>query len=110
MTDRLVQILEKEKQKAEERVRKANPDPKTLNLALREIDINASTVKNFLKEMDKDGFVINDDFSKIRKDYDSIEEYRSLYNHIWHHFWEVQTNIPRLVERGEFKPHYAQFY
>ena len=110
MIDRWVEILEKEKHKAEERVRKANPDPKTLDLALKEIDINATTVENFLRQMHKSGFVMNDDFSRIEKDYNENESYRSLHNHIAHHIWEVRTNIPQQVEEGEFRPHYARMY
>ncbi|MCX6749553.1 MAG: hypothetical protein NTW17_02290 [Candidatus Pacearchaeota archaeon] len=104
MLEKYLQTLEIEKQKAVERVRKAAKDQRTLDLAIKEIEINYLTTRNFICLMHRRDLKLNEDLSSVKVDFDGDEEYREIYMHINHHFWVVRENIPFSVEEGRFEP------
>jgi predicted nuclease with TOPRIM domain len=101
MLEKYFETLEKEKQIAVERVKKGTDDAELIQVALKEIDINEATLKNYLKQMDSEGYKLNEDLTDIEEDYFSCEHYRFLSNHVSHHLRSIRR-VPEEVEAGEF--------
>jgi len=113
MLEKRLETLEQEKQKAIERVKEPSTDKKTVDLAIREIEINAISAKKYLGEISDKGYSLTDGLSRIDKDYHSkgnfIFTYRSLCNHLEHYTKEIKQ-IPKRVEEGIFEPFFAKEY
>jgi len=73
------------------------------------VKLNYITTKDFLTRISKSGFKVNNDLSRIDGEYDDFEDYRRLYNHIEHHLFEIKQ-IPKRVEKNNFKPKLANYY
>ena len=70
-------------------------DPKTLDLAIKEIEISFTTACNYLNKIYLLGYRVNKDLSRNNELYDSYENYRLFANHFRHHFWFIKK-IPLI--------------
>lgn len=111
MLEKSIQALEREKEKAISKVKLVCKDSETLDLAVKEIDVNYLTVRNFLRAMADKGFTVCADLSSNRDSYNrcSAEEYRRDYSHIVYHLTNLR-NVPVDIEAGQFKPVFALLY
>lgn len=101
MLEACIQTLDKEKQKAIESVQTTCSDKEMSESAVYVIKVHYSTIKNFLKTIADKGFEVNDDLSRIDKDYESNETYRKFMTRIENHLWRLQQ-IPIKVQKGKF--------
>ncbi len=111
MLEKWLEALEKEKQDSIDKLKKITLDRKIADVAIREIEINYTTVKNYLKEMDREGFRLNDDLSCIKEEYDANSNYayRHFANHISSHLWTIR-HMPAKVEDGTFSSEFSPYY
>lgn len=110
MLEQWLKTLEQEKQRALGRIRQATNNPKTLDLANKEIEINEATVVNFLNEMARKGFKLKEGLCRVPEDYDTDLDYRRAINHVEQHLAEITDAIPSAVEKGDFEPTFARHY
>ncbi len=106
MTKDYIYALDCQRQEAIDRVRNILGTSARAELAIKEIAVNYSTLRNWLRALHTRGYSINADLSAVVEAYNSFDDYRSNYNHIAHHLWEMR-NVPAQVENGTFKPRYA---
>lgn len=111
MLEKCVQTLEKEKQKAIDKAKQVCKDDEVLGLAVKEIEVNYQTVRNWLRIMNERGFSVMEDLSEDKNSYTrySADEYRRDFGYIVYHFTNIK-NIPLDIEAGKFKPKFASWF
>jgi len=109
MLEERIKKLEQEKHEAISKVRAVCSDKQKRKIAIREIAINFVTAKNYLSEIYRDGYKVNDDLSRDAERYGSSVDYRRICNHFEYHFLRIR-GIPLDLESGRFKPQFTRIF
>ncbi len=109
MLEDWLKTLEREKQKAISKIKATCKNEGIVDLATKEVKLNYITIKNFLTRISKSGFKVNNDLSRVDREYSGFEDYRRLYNHIAHHLFKMKS-VPNRVEEKNFKAELSKYY
>ncbi len=112
MLEKWLKTLEEKEKRLLQEVPNLISDTKTIDLAQREIKINAQSCRNYLEKLSKESpFPLTDKLREVQEIYDKSENehYRALTNHINGHLWRMNKVIEQLRE-GCFEPVFAHNY
>ncbi len=109
MLEKWIETLEKRKVKLLEKVKRLTRDERTAELARREIEVNAASVKNYLSQLSERGFSVEDDLRRNLELYHGNEDYRMIANHLSNHLFRMKDVVTQL-RRGRFKPYFSRNY
>jgi hypothetical protein len=99
-----------EKQKAITRIKAAKVNAQIQDSAIKEIEINIITVKNYLRTMSEMEYGLSNNLRRLPSEYCTNAHYRMLCQHVEHHINEITRIIPSRVERGNFTPSLSKHY
>lgn len=85
MTNQYLEILDRLKEEALERIRTICQDELSLREAIERIDFNYFSARLHIREMVANGFSLTDDLMRNEEDYQNNPAYRELYNHLEKH-------------------------
>ncbi|MEK6855717.1 MAG: hypothetical protein AABX66_01015 [Nanoarchaeota archaeon] len=119
MLEQWLKTLEDKEKGLLEELPKLSSDTRIIDLAQKEIRVNAQSCRNYLRRFSQESsFPLADDLSEEQKYYDNnkkqfdereVEHYRILTNHIGSHLSKMEKVVDEL-KMGRFEPEFAQLY
>ena len=117
MLEKWLETLEEKKKGLLEEIEKLTINKSVVELAKKEIEINAQSVKNYLTQLSETKYpILEGNLREKREIYNGDDEndveiiyYRDYTNHIQHHLGKMEKVVEQL-KKNNFNPEFARHY